>query len=58
MVVGYCEHLNEPSGFVKGGEFLDELSVLLACQEVLVVGVCYFLINTRKMEVNVWHPTC
>jgi hypothetical protein len=21
-----CEHSNEPSGFIKGGEFLDQLS--------------------------------
>jgi hypothetical protein len=34
--VGYCEHGNEPSGFIKGGEFLGQLSVLLAAQ----VGLC------------------
>jgi hypothetical protein len=22
-VAGFCEHGNEPSGFTKGGEFLD-----------------------------------
>jgi hypothetical protein len=31
-VLGSCEHGNELSGFMKG-EFLDELSVLLATQE-------------------------
>jgi len=25
-VEGFCEHDNEPSGFIKGGEFLNELS--------------------------------
>jgi hypothetical protein len=25
-VVGSCEHGNEPSSSIKGGEFLDELS--------------------------------
>jgi len=25
-VVGYCEHGNEHSGSIKGGEFLDQLS--------------------------------
>jgi hypothetical protein len=24
--VGFCEHGNEPSGTMKGGEFLDQLS--------------------------------
>jgi hypothetical protein len=27
-VVGCCEHGNEPSGFIKGREFLDYLSDL------------------------------
>jgi len=25
-VAGYCEYGNEPSGFIKGGEFVDQLS--------------------------------
>jgi hypothetical protein len=25
-VAGSCEHGNEPSGSIKGGEFLDQLS--------------------------------
>jgi hypothetical protein len=29
-VAGSCEHGNEPSDSIKCGEFLDELSVLLA----------------------------
>jgi hypothetical protein len=29
-VAGPCEHGNEPSGSIKCGEFLVELSVLLA----------------------------
>jgi hypothetical protein len=35
-VAGSCEHSSEPSGSVKGGEFLDSLSVLLVSQE----GLC------------------
>jgi hypothetical protein len=35
MMAGFCEHGNEPSGFIKGGEFLAYLSVLLASQEGL-----------------------
>jgi hypothetical protein len=34
-VAGSCEHGNEPSGSIECGEFLDELSVLLASQ-----GLC------------------
>jgi hypothetical protein len=30
-----CEHDNEPLGSIKCGEFLDQLSVLLASQERL-----------------------
>jgi hypothetical protein len=26
LVAGCCEHGNEPSGSIKGGEFIDELS--------------------------------
>jgi hypothetical protein len=33
-VVG-CEHSNEASGSIKGGEFLDYLSILLSSQEGL-----------------------
>jgi hypothetical protein len=35
-VAGSCEHGNETSGFIKGGEFLDYLSDYLASQE----GLC------------------
>jgi hypothetical protein len=35
-VGGSCEHVNEPSGSIKCGEFLDYLSVLLASSE----GLC------------------
>jgi hypothetical protein len=35
-VVGSCEHGNQPSGSIKDGEFLDQLSVLLASQR----GLC------------------
>jgi hypothetical protein len=34
-VAGSCDHFNRPSGSIKGGEFLDYLSVLLASQEEL-----------------------
>jgi hypothetical protein len=33
---GLCEHSNEPSGFIKGGEFLDQLSVLASPWNELV----------------------
>jgi hypothetical protein len=36
QVTGSCEHGNEPSGSIKCGKFLDQLSVLLASQE----GLC------------------
>jgi hypothetical protein len=36
-VAGCCEHGNEPSGCIKGGEFLDQLSVLFGSQE----GICF-----------------
>jgi hypothetical protein len=32
-VAGSCEHDNEPSGSIKGGEILDLAELLLACQE-------------------------
>lgn len=35
-MAGPCEHCNEPLGSMKGGEFLDQLSVLLASVE----GLC------------------
>jgi hypothetical protein len=31
-VVGFCEHGNESSGSIKGGEFPDYLNTLLASQ--------------------------
>jgi hypothetical protein len=36
-VAGFCEHGNEPFVSIKGGEFLEYLSVLLASQE----GLCF-----------------
>jgi hypothetical protein len=33
--MGSCEHVNEPLGSIKGGEFLDQMR-LLTCQE----GLC------------------
>jgi hypothetical protein len=41
-MAGSCEHCSEPSGFIKGGEFLDQLSVLLAS----VGEVSYFLLDS------------
>jgi hypothetical protein len=32
-VSGFCEHDNEPSGSVKGVEFLDQLSVCYLLNE-------------------------
>jgi hypothetical protein len=37
----FYDHGNEPSGFIKGGEFLDLLSVLLASQE----GPCFHVVS-------------
>jgi hypothetical protein len=34
-MAGSCEHCNEPSGSMKGREFLDYMSVLLASQKGL-----------------------
>jgi len=34
-MAGFCEHGNEPSGFIKGGEFLDSLS-----EYQLLKGLC------------------
>jgi hypothetical protein len=34
-VAGSCEHNDKPSGYIKCGEFPDQLSVLLASQ-----GLC------------------
>jgi hypothetical protein len=39
-VAGYFEHGNEPSGSIKGGEFIDYLGVLSASQE----GLCSMLL--------------
>jgi hypothetical protein len=33
--MGCCEQGNDPSGSIKGGEFLDQLSVLLASEDGL-----------------------
>jgi hypothetical protein len=46
-VAGSCEHGDEPSGSIKRGKFLDQLSVLLASQEGLcsmefVSCLCYY----------------
>jgi hypothetical protein len=36
-VAGSCEHGNEHSGSIKGGEFLDQLSVLLDSQGLSIM---------------------
>lgn len=38
-MVGSCKHGNVPSGSIKYGEFLDNLSELIASQEGLLSGV-------------------
>jgi hypothetical protein len=38
-MTGCCEHCNEHSGFVKGREFLDWLSILLASQDFCFLGL-------------------
>jgi hypothetical protein len=35
-VVGSCEHSDEPLEYIKGGEFIVQLSVLSASQEGLI----------------------
>jgi hypothetical protein len=35
-MAGSCENVNEPTGPIKGREFLDYLSVLIRSQE----GIC------------------
>jgi hypothetical protein len=37
QVAGPCEHSDEPSGCIKGGEFFDQLSDSLTSQE----GFCF-----------------
>jgi hypothetical protein len=41
-MAGSCEYGNEHSVSIKGGEFLDLLSVLLAFQKRLLNGVSYW----------------
>jgi hypothetical protein len=41
-VAGSCEDVNEHSGSIKYGEFLDKLSVLFSSlRRALLHGVCY-----------------
>jgi len=35
LVAGCCEHGNEPWGFLRGGEFLDQLSISLSKRTLL-----------------------
>jgi hypothetical protein len=35
VVADSCEHSNDPSCFIKSGEFLEYPNILLACQEGL-----------------------
>jgi hypothetical protein len=44
-VVGSCEHGNEPLSFIKGGEFIDQLSdyeLFKKDSSSLLHGVSYF----------------
>jgi hypothetical protein len=45
-VVGFCEQSNEPSGYIKGRVFLDQLSVLLAPQE----GLCCMELVSKTLK--------
>jgi hypothetical protein len=49
-MAGFCEHGNEYSFSIKGGEFLDYLSILLAPQE----GLCCMQVvrNLRVFEMD------
>jgi hypothetical protein len=38
-VAGSCEHGTEPSGSIKGGEFLDHLSGFLSLMKDLLQGI-------------------
>jgi hypothetical protein len=40
-VVGSCENGIEPLGSIKGGEFPDQLSTILASHRTLLHGVSY-----------------
>jgi hypothetical protein len=41
-VAGSCEHGEEPSGSIKGVEFLGYLSMLLASQ----IGLCFMRLGS------------
>jgi hypothetical protein len=49
-VAGSCEHGNEPSGSITSGEYLDQLSVLLASQErfCCMELVCKYHVKLKK----------
>jgi hypothetical protein len=53
-VAGSCKHVNEPSGPIKGREFLDLLIVLLASQEELCSMELVTMLNNNNNQDNDW----
>jgi len=52
-VAGSFEHINEPSGSVRGGKFLDQLSDYQLLKKELVVAI--IIISERKLlQVGLW----
>jgi hypothetical protein len=51
-VASSCEHVNKPSGPIKGREFLDLLSVLLASQEGLCSMELVTMLNNNNNNNN------
>jgi hypothetical protein len=43
-VAGYCEHGNETSGTIKGGKFLDRVTISFS-KELCSVEIVYNIIN-------------
>jgi hypothetical protein len=56
---GFCEHDNEHSGSVKGGEFLDQFSnyQLLKDEAVLVIFKILCVINWIAVSFNIFGHT-
>jgi hypothetical protein len=46
-LAGSNEHVNEPSVFIKGGEFLNQLSILLAYEK----GLCFIEIFSSLVKI-------
>jgi hypothetical protein len=53
-VVGSYDHSNEPLGSIKGGKFLDQLSILLASQE----GLCSMALVIPTVYISLLSEVC